>query len=992
MLHFELYNGTQWIKYEPLMQPSVVPTFDETLDSATFILKAGSGDLITPDTRAKIYVDNILIANMIVATDSVQLFSRTPLTYQHTVQMVQNTHILQKYVVRNCSFSQPRSSSKRGWCVIPIWNGEYQALTSNTIREFKLLYNEKIALVNNQIPVKLTFKTCSTYDNSGDAPRSYSNLTDLQIIDSSNNHSPISSSDPVLFNFAVKLSDGTTTTITKTTTAGVVKVNSDDPLVLYLQNDVVSITSVKIIVSSGIDNNIYIADYDSFHIFFEVDGIYSYSMYDVIDLIRKQYELENDAYHTDANHPYKYQMPTGTLETVLKNTIAPNFTFTGATMYDCLAEIFKYYDAIFTLDENNKIGIEYLNKFSQQRIETVFTNMTTSFAEDKFTTGYISYFENALVTQTITMRPRNTQIGVSGEDSWYFIAPQNIQSIDKAEILVSAGYISGRHGTELWKNRNIKEQWLDITEYITSEEVRSLAPWNVSAELGIFANNTLGYQSNKIKISGSFEFIGDHYDYRGIIWTALAKVYFQPLCVLSSSTFVSQAHDFNYNYSYIQLRITYKARVDGRLRIENEKTKFNGEMIVNQANGAVDLNKLGLNILGLSLKLGEPVLNATQTITSWANAVKKGQILNYENESWVANVINYVFLANGKVQANIKFVKNYNALSSRVQIDRQKRMSLISNELTVKSEDNYKEYVYISSKNTQINNGQAIAIFDNNLKDAELMTFGITPSRIVPFEFIAITPWHFDETPIRANEGTSGQFIISNVYVPTVKYASGNAICFEGSLDDPISAGLQTKFEDVEGTALDNGGYTRYALYSDNGWADKLLVKFSTRGGSDFSDEFPYLQSSEIEDIGRIENLIYYKKPNEIFALNYEMIHLVPPDRINKDFIGNQFIKANGFLTDKPYKGTLKLYYSISNLYSPFDYKGIGNFVNITNISSSGTGSHSIAVHFTHTAIIMLGVISWAICDEKGNILFASNSSHSGTTLDLYITPTHYRL
>ena len=86
-------------------------------------------------------------------------------------------------------------------------------------------------------------------------------------------------------------------------------------------------------------------------------------------------------------------------------------------------------------------------------------------------------------------------------------------------------------------------------------------------------------------------------------------------------------------------------------------TRYKGEMLVNQSQGYVDTNKLGLNILGLSLKLGNPTLSLTQKICSWEDRITKGDIYTYQNANWLANSVRYTFY-NDFIQVSVDFVKN----------------------------------------------------------------------------------------------------------------------------------------------------------------------------------------------------------------------------------------------------------------------------------------------------------------------------------------------
>jgi len=1016
MLEFYIKENGSFTKQDIIIPATLNTTFDETLDSAEVILKAN--DIETPyiaDTKCQFRENGNVISNMIIVSDDVSRLSHGLEKYRHTLHLAQNTRLLQKHLVRNSSFSQPRDKYKRSWTTY----GSEQ-LKDFVREEIELLYTEKPIVYDTNkcdLKIKLGMELSKRNDYPSSTPiKKFSQCKYVNgtYTDGHNNTrlSWTNFLDTDDVNIKVSLyyrSNGVQTVveIPHIYKANVDLINTD--LVIPLTIDttkelyqvkvsVITPSTTQIVIGGEtincnknyvacIDENATSLVVSSFSIASEIE-IYTYTMYDVLLILRNQYFLDNDRYSTTDNDKVAilYDLPSSsdTFGKILRNTIAPNFTFTGATFYECLSEIFKYYDATFTLSENNLLGIEYLNEYNRAKIEATFSNRMSTFSEENFTTGYVSYFENGLIEESFSCGARNETLGIAQNDNWAFIMPHTIQSISKAEIYVEPFNYYANYHTDGRYNFFANGGWFDITNFIYSQDIYS----SLSSQQ---QRGYIYYSGNSIHIGG----VNDQYGFTETLLSLFMDKVFDRYYINSYGdvAFIvdTDSPSINRTFQKAKIRITYVARVDGRTRIENEENKYKGETIVNQANGAVDLNKMGLNMLGLSYKLGQPTLGMTQSITNWNDRVIKGQIYEYNGERWLANVVKYQFY-NDHITANIDFIKNYNALAQRIQVDRQKRLSQISNELAVKSEDNYCEYMYISSEQLSIN-ADILGINNSLLLISELEVFNKNHNLgHYTIDYATITPYlqpigQATRVINRYDRKDSTTKQINYVYTPTAKYSSGNALCLEMSFNHPLTSGNRTYFTDTE-----NSGYSENGLYTDNGWADTIDINFSQNNGI-FDDNFPYV-GSQLLSRGSILKLKYFKKPNEIFALNYELIHLVPTERQGIDFIGNALIKSNGMLE----KGNinLKLYYSTTEIYSPFDLKGIntdGDILNITSVSSSQTtGNNDFAIIFRFSTITQ-NTKSWAICDTDGNILFSSNTNiYNQNRRTLYFYPKHTRL
>ena len=112
-MNFYIKENNSWVEHDILVAPQLIETFDESLDNFSCIIKLTNVDTpFEPDTLCKLELtDKTLL--FIVATDEVQLVSRSLQYYQHNLTLVQNTRLLSKHLVRNSVFSQPARRYER---------------------------------------------------------------------------------------------------------------------------------------------------------------------------------------------------------------------------------------------------------------------------------------------------------------------------------------------------------------------------------------------------------------------------------------------------------------------------------------------------------------------------------------------------------------------------------------------------------------------------------------------------------------------------------------------------------------------------------------------------------------------------------------------------------------------------------------------------------------------------------------------------------------
>lgn len=1074
--------------------PSNTPTLDETLETFSFALISNNNPLpLAPMQRIKVdfLENNSDVAYFYIVSDSVETYSLNPLKYKHSISCIQNTRELSKHVVRNSTFTQPSTKYRKGECclcecfqltqvgysiggmVMATSSGYYavgekkplvlssrekvrnayieidvQVAVRNIVggvEERKWLTNTStLAEINSQLARPLTQHSIYLFANSGspvELTPSNVGLTDWE------------------FNKPLKC-DLIKTSIENDLKNLYISTNSGDPTIFLSGDNYLTTGDVPLFIVV------------QFRIIVET---YYYSCYDILNLLIERQKQDNTI---NSSTPLFSLPVSGDLHDLLVDTIAPNFTFTQSTLYECVADVFRLFDAIFTMDENGVLGIEYFNDLEKTKINPKITGRTSSLGEDKYTNGLVAYYQDGRAEESFPSKDafcglRGVELGVPSSGSLDFVVGHPISSVIELKAKVKDLEVYANLDGSYREYSINGEYLLDMSDWIVTEDLWSELDVAVPEDKGtghprvLVQGNTLFFTpgDNRIVLSKVMNTIFGAQYY--VLWNALA-------CALAANfgirkTAGTTIPDINYpeedKWNQVLLQATYYAILDGRTKIETLTNKYEGETLVDQYNGAVDLNKMGLNMLGLSLKLGEPNLNATHKIVRWSDRIRTGQLYEYKDALWIANVVNYTFF-NGFIQGKVSFVKNFNALALRTQLLREKRMSNISRELTLKSEDNYIDHVYISTKQVttweDLTGQRKIAIgFDSPsrlylfksiantfLKTYDIDSIGIaTMEREVSQQDFTASGYmdagtitqvgggyesevtinvpnlsSYDEVnvtwdkpgSVTTSYTISGDNIIllatslderdfentyyqircgeyEQLYIPLVKYGAGNMVCFEMGYTSPGSAGNRTTTK--TGWFGSNRYYTNAVKYSiDDGFRDSFNIYLHENAAYQFDDKFPEI-SNQVVDVEnaqiKLEDYYYYKQPNEIFALNYELA-FIPHDPLN-EFIGSEFINHN-FLIENDTKKTnaCYLHYSTSNnaKYSIFDKKGKSDHV--VSISSLNVTDGRIDFNFSS----INKATCWALCNSNGEILFSSNNGWTSakTQISLYFYLSHGRL
>ena len=855
--------------------PTIVQTLDETLDNMTVVLKANtSANPIAPLQVFEIqeYIGSTwtTIIPLLVSADNVEIFSTNPLLYKHTLTLVQSHQFLTKHLTRNTVFSTSlqgnnfvTTASQSIYQKVkeavshPYWGAfdNYAPLAANYMQGLIYLKNKTISSIDMDINFKVQV-TKNTGGYSGIQSYTYQAFQKtiypkdwLSLYEGATHPEDIGKFPKITFGHSEggldssrvwNLNSDTLYNAINKSTVRVpqsivdwINTKVEGSIAIFINN--VDTTNGTFLNSPAfIDNdNVAPIKYARLRLDFNVRSTEN-SVYYVLDTLLKQYMQETSEYNSGNDPTIKplFLLPTLShnpeLYNLLTTTSSPNFVFTQTNLFETIIEIFKLFDATFTIDSDGYLDIEYFNEQNQTTIVVSdIAGKNSSLSEEKFATSSIAYFQNTKIIDKFpngnddnsTAPVRSKTLGVPNQEDYVFITPKPIDIILRTYLqiayqLTPKTFALGTEGSGDATFRNYyqivfdnENKPLDITNNVVEHSLWSLLPtssvlpingnWN---EQGMY--NSLSYTSgtNFIDVSGSYTttFSLRQTIIKNVIKTAIARE------IGWGASIADSPIDFTFStpdFKSLRLGVEYIALTDGRLQIENLEQKYDGEILSNQANGSIDINKLGLNMEGLNLKLGQPTLTLTFKFTKWADRITKGQFFFDElGQKWVANVCSYTFLTSDVISTTIQFVKNFNGLSQRIQLAREKRLTNISNELTTKCEDNYNEYVYYYTPNSSTINSERIVFANVSNQTQEFfnsiaMTFNSTlPSKIVSYGDIPFTPNTITQSGVGFNAFNNLSSDNKHIY---------SGIGYIGYINDSISGRIQIRpNSDLTGTPI----------------------------------------------------------------------------------------------------------------------------------------------------------------------------------------------
>ena len=747
------------------------------------------------------------------------------------------------------------------------------------------------------------------------------------------------------------------------------------------------------------------------------------SLYGALQKILDRYQCNllgttGDKFGDECKNAPLFKLPTsGDDYNTLIKTASPEFQFNGCTVFEAVSQVLETIDALprFVCDDdgNLTLELEYFEDGSATEVpaNTTWTSYVSNDSEQKKDNGIVTNFQSAETLNYFPCKPtwrawpnytraRVKEYGVPELSSFGLIVDKPIKSIK--ELWVQCTYSF----TYIYADTETKQEWgeydwvtgtkafgfpVEISSFIFEEAVYSSA----LAQNGSYPhedNHVTRLQMNCVKYRKGGTSIdvgvkaGDQWNRAyNTFWNVLDDaanrtrgIYGQNQMLNSTSDlktvsfYGSIAKPAQNDFKSVYFWCSYVSDHSGRLVVQSPFAKENGEFSASTASSSPDLGKLGLNMLGVSLRSGEPTMTTSQTLTTWDKRIKIGDTYTLKGDYWVATKAQYTLLgkddgANDIIKGTIEFTKNFNGLSKRISIDQQTRLYNIDRSVSCLCEVNPVEYVYF-----------------------EPLAYGVTPEIMDLDGYLAFFAPFYDKLlanilmrPFTTSKGTGnaqyqsvdyaiyqrGEDSGKGIFVPITTYGAGNCICFEAKFNDPISAGV-AMLTGSAGEALKWWASSNYATawnntyyygsdvkYTDDEGYQKgfNLYYYSTNTGGLFekSTDFPLItnRGSSGNQIGQV-GITFDKSPNEIVAVNMELALLSRYHKANNEVFINKrffdyFTERNGLVPEDIY---FKFWMNEGGTFSKTGKKpsGTPGSFKVSNIAWVQSGNGEICLAINH--------------------------------------------
>lgn len=764
-----------------------------------------------------------------------------------------------------------------------------------------------------------------------------------------------------------------------------------------------------------------------------------YTLYDVLSTLLEQ---SKQTYNNESRKILNVEISDELKQNLQVN--APDFSFTGKSLFECITEILNYIDAIPRLYyENDKVVLNayFVNDNEKSEIEGLTNNIadTTRMLTDKgYNNRLVNQYQKGTQKHSIFYpskgafkRISSSQVGVFDLNNSIFDVGYPIERIDSLKVKYSSQLLlgfrfypltdySGLYTNEDANYENVFPYFgndIDITRALYEDNAFNLLPTYNADWTFPNVNNTLSYKKGgkNIDLHGASNIRGaTSQTTTHLEWAIKMSLIVEFGCYVFGKfrTLSNQQEPDNNAISIsgvpnensddwitnVYYQVEYHQSTDGQAMQESTNNKYNGEEYINQSNGQIVLEKLGINTKGLISQLGNATINM---VVAFNAPIELGMwFIDTNGNRYVANSIQTQWLSKGVYLnggyekyaiKNIQFTKDFNSLSTFVNIDSTKRFYDISSNITTKGYQNLIEYVYFSFE--QPTQEYTSALNTNALKSL----IGQSDYKV---DFATLTIYENVEDTENLNYGYINDLNVSespvnfvdsydkynSIEIPLHAYGYGNSICFETAFDSDIKGG--TRISNV-----DDKRVVRNVIYTNqDGYFAKCDLKFTSDSGSYYENwDFPLTNKGQAESTNliSIKNFHCFKRPSEIFTLNFQVAFLP----LNCEcYFGSAFINDNNILRggNKP---SWKIYQS-NKLVSILDDSIPSNSVLCSGITTTFTQINptciKVAIQWQNENIE--NQKSLIIANEDKNILFAFNKDLNEQGIVFYVFTSRFRL
>ncbi len=1008
----ELASSTAYVEYSLQIEPVYSETLNETFDTLSCTLPyMEKKEPFEPQRLVIFYNDNQeIVSRMVITKDEVEVVAHEKQLYKHSLVCTEYMQNFNKHYIKDMKFSQPPKPKKvdyAGWSFMyynsstDAANPNYSCLALGPIYAglnlpctIILNAHEKVksVRVHSDMYAMDKTETLKGYDTISGSVSRYGGQSrdtlrvyqgDTQVYENTYIYSSSGDENDTVFDTASEI-----------TKMGLDS-GSQRTIQFFFNNDYAN-SGITPIDDFSTDR-----PFIDLHLRLEVETYY-YTLWDVLEEIRlADYQKYSKHSNDNGNFANGVRMPSGALKTKLQSIIAPEIVIQQMTTYQALDEIAKILDGIWKIDkDSNELEIEYLNNLNANENTSDTADEKLSLSDNNYADTLVCYYQNGKPNQNnLKFTPSNTSwkkvegasLGAFNISNMILKLDSPIEDIVKFEVFIASGRFSMSYnlGTQNPTSRFIylENYYLDITDFICSSEEYTMLTYKDSkgsGESDLISPTTL----NSVYFeqgSDTIPVLTPSTNILGITLYTLIYAIRSALCKkfgfdTGNSYYGTHTHEWSLNIESpnnafgsivdASFRVAYKTSINGKLKVSGREDKNNYEILSNTGVGEPSMDKLGNNMFGLACKVAQPELVKTLKFNTFDERIKKGDIQIIDDEIWRADVVN-TSIYNDYVSSRVVFVKNFNQLSRRIEVNQQQRFYEVQKE--IKSEDVITEYLKFSSKDvieSKKTDWNLKTILDKNFAYLLATNFinGTNLTNVVSTYTLG------GEVKIGQccffNEANSSSDITAYLNMPFISFGAANSLFFKTWFNHPLSGGYEVKTNPYRNVVVP---------YTDsNGFIDTCSLyffNFDKTKNIGATARIPYSIADKIKYIS-LDKYYIHKRPNEIMGFTFQITFIPHKDDLNVIFFGEGLSVQNTLITGK-LRNTCT-YLSGTEKYSLFDKKGKGtkyiddevSVVYLEDTSGRFKVESNIAMNYQH--------LSWAICDEQDNIIIALNQEDDG--------------
>ncbi len=752
-------------------------------------------------------------------------------------------------------------------------------------------------------------------------------------------------------------------------------------------------------------------------------GVNPYTLYDVLEILRKTTKLEVSGRET-FNTPF---IIPNSVKEELEVIIAPEFNFKDVTLREALNEVFSYLNAIVRIDKNSNIVIEKFNELKNQ-----ITFITENFRRNQDISNYAT-----MITSDIN-NPVNTEYGLNennteyypGKDLWTTLRSDGLGQFNfensfipthkpiydvrrvstPIRLLITEQMVGSAQSTQIIDNPNYV---IDITDNIVERSIfNSLEDKNPSTVEELTKRNVIIYDYGKKGISigltyGLFD-IKNVFEF--LINNAVDKEVKKSGFVEQNATITTDITDANLVYLYTDenenefiFRVTWELlgsidddvtfkRWEGLFRVEYvpippsiryevvrddvSEVFVESKLSVNQKMRIVDLERFTANMKGKINQLGASELILSHKVKNISETFDIG---DFTTERFIITKKEVIAQRDHYI-VNYELSKDFNKLSQFIGIDQEIRQYEIGESgRTIDRDLNYNEFIEVFADDsatltpgstTYQNPGTFLDTLNRNFTADKNLKHGIFTS------------------PQVVEPSLQNQIKIN---LPFYKVSGGGAFGLYFDFESNVSAGdsLETGDNTFLGFA-DSRRYNFPLKYGNEiGRFQTMNVSFSNSPITIFGEEvlfeeanaLPEFTQSLVSQDKAIEGNFFVEKDNRERIKFTLLYHLISKD-INEVVIGEKLYTHNSLFIDEANTVILKKFNILGNnkkfTKRDFNTPITGEDEKITNPNIT-IDKNNMYIQIENS---LSGVSSWALVDENDLPYLIVNSSKKRVLFD----------